>query len=397
MANALMSFLVPKPGARQVIPNKVLFVVCLLLLFFVSAAQTVKRGRDEGTISTPASNVMGNGNLTLYLESIARYSLSGFNFDPVFGAQIGISDILQLSGQFIPLAKKGLGPTEAHLQLTTPGNDNLRFFGLALRADLFLSSTQDTLSSTAQSDKPEYNPYLFASCIADFDWLSVWKSFPIKTYLSVGMVDNIELLPFFDQLSVRSAFEWKMYKNSLFFDFGGGLFKEKRNKKTPGDGSYAQSYFWIEPGGRYRFWGRCSIIGSTKLTLFQKVKQKNPITPELFNISVKLEAPLLLKEMNTEVIRTLIFMEEKKEKTIDSLEKKVAAGKSLVRDINASLFNMMDSVDGASVSEEKDALKKRREDTYKKMDEIERLFLQLDNKEKKTHLDSAVMNGRSEE
>jgi hypothetical protein len=351
---------------------------CLLIGFFLAAGQTVKRGRDEATISISPSNVMGNGNLTMFIESMVRYSLSGAAFDPVLGAQIGVSDMMQLTGQFYPIGKKGLGPVEAHLQITPPGNDNLRFFGIALRADLFLSSTQDTLAQTAQTDKPEYNPYLLASIVADLDWLALWKFFPVKTYLSVGMMDNIELLPFYDQVSIKSALEWKMQKHSVFLGCGMGLYREKRNRTNPGDQWYRQNYFWIEPGGRYRLLGRYSIVGSTKLTLFQKVKEQNPLKPELFNFALKLEVPVLLRETNTEVIRTLIFMERKKEKKLDSFEKKVVTGKSLVGEMNASLSDMSDS---AVQQEEKEAMKKRREETHAKMEEIERLFGQLDKEE----------------
>lgn len=315
------------------------------------------------------------------MESIARYSLDGFEFDPVLGAQIGVSDMMQLSAQFVPFAKKGLGPVETHLQITTPNNDNLRFFGLALRADLYLSSTQDTLSVTASTDKPDYNPYLLATAIADLDWLALWKFLPIKTYFSIGMMDNVELLPFYNQLSIKSAFEWKMYQNSAFFGMGLGLYQEKRNRKSPGDAGYPQRYFWIEPGGRYRLLGRYSIVGSTKLTLFQTGKQSGPVKPELFNIALKVEAPILLRETNTEVIRTLIFMEKEKEKKVDSFQAKVVTGKSLLSDMNAFMLDAKGTTVDTSFQDDKEALRKKREETHLKMEEIERLFMQLDKDE----------------
>jgi hypothetical protein len=348
-----------------------------VLMFFIASGQTVKRGRDEGTASIPASNVMGNGNIDLFIASDERYSLSGFMFDPILGARIGISDMMELTGQFIPVSKSFIGPVEAHLQITTPGNDKLRFFGVALSADLFLSSSQDTISSTAQWDKPEYNPYLFPSLIADLDWLAVWKILSVKTYLSLGMVDNPELLMKYDQLSLRAGLEWKMAQHSAFACAGAGFYKEKSSRTGPGDASYNQNYFWIEPGGRYRLFGRFSIIGSVKLALFQNAKEKNPFQPELFKISVKAEAPLLFRETNTEAIRTLIFMERKKEKKNDSFEKKVASGKNLLNDMSASLMGPQDSLE-VSDSGLKDTLKKRREETQKKMDEVEGLFRQLD-------------------
>ena len=353
-------------------------IVCILAFLVFAQGQTVKRGRNEGTMGIPASNVLGNGNIDFFLASAARYSLGGFTVDPAIGAQIGISDMMQLSGQFIPIARKGLGPIEAHLQITMPGNDNLRFFGAALRADLFLSSAQDTLSRTTQKDKPQYNPYLLPSLIVDADWLALWKSFPVKTYYAMGMVDNVDLLARYNELYFKFAVEWKMYQHGVWLGAGAGLYQEKSTRISPGDGGYNQNYFWIEPGGRYRLWNRLSVVGSVKLTLFQNVKDNNPLNPELFNASVRLEAPLLFKETNSEAIRTLIFMEGKKESKPDSLEKKIASGKSLLTDVNISIVGLQDSTDKSDFLEEKEAIKKRREETQKKMDEIEKLFMLLD-------------------
>ncbi len=358
-----------------------LAAVYILFLPYSALSQTVKRGRDEGPTGIPASNVMGNGNISLFIESIARYSLNRSGYDPILGGKIGISDIVQLTGQFVPIAKKGIGPVEAHLHITLPGNDNLRFFGAALRADLFLSSTQDTLGATSQADKPEYNPYLFPSLTLDLDWLALFKFLPMKTYVFMGMVDNIDYLPLYDQLSLRFAVEWKMYRHSVFVGLGTGLYREKRNKTTPGDAGYAQGYFWIEPGARFRLRGRFCIIGSTKLTLFQNVKTRNPLKPELFNASIKFEVPIVFKETNAEVIRTLIFMEGKKEKKLNEFEKRIATGKSLVDTLDASLLETSDSSGTAYFPEEKDSMKKKREETQKKMDEIERLFLLLNSEE----------------
>ena len=86
------------------------FLVLAALLLGIASGQTVLRGRDEATLSVPASNVMGNGNIDIFAVSDARYSVSGFGFDPIIGGQIGISDIMQLNGQFIPISKSALGP-----------------------------------------------------------------------------------------------------------------------------------------------------------------------------------------------------------------------------------------------------------------------------------------------
>jgi len=119
--------------------------------FSFASGQTVKRRTRWGNVKHSSSNVMGNGNIDFFIASDERYSLSGFMFDPILGARIGIP--ICCSWPDNSFFSNHLLVLEAHLQITTPGNDKLRFFGAALSADLFLSSSQDTISSTAQSDK----------------------------------------------------------------------------------------------------------------------------------------------------------------------------------------------------------------------------------------------------
>jgi hypothetical protein len=169
--------------------HSVIAALCgvMLLLYLSSPCQTVKRGREEGTSSIPASNVMGNGNITAFITGSGGYSLDGFVLDPALGGRVGVTDILQLSAQMVPVSSRGIGPIEAHLQVTTPANDKLRFFGIALFADLYLSTMQDTLGRASAKDKPEYNSYPSASMVIDLDWLAVKRWLPLKTYLRVGM------------------------------------------------------------------------------------------------------------------------------------------------------------------------------------------------------------------
>jgi hypothetical protein len=353
---------------------------CILIVAFCSESQTIKRGRNEGTISIPASNVMGSGNIDIITGTSTRYSRDGFVFEPVIAGQIGIADIMQINGQFTPYSKKSIGPVEAHLQITTPGNESLRFIGVAVRADLILSNTQDTFSTTSQTDKPEYNPYLFPSVIIDADWLSLWPRLPIKTYLSAGMVDNIELLSRYSQLYVKTALEIKLYRNSVYIAGGGGFYKEKQTKTAAEDKSYIQNYFWIEPGARYRLWNKISIVGEIKLAVSQKVKNITPLNPEVFNTSLRIEIPLFFRETNTEAIRTLIFMKSRKKET-DTLEKNISNGNRLLKDVNASLLDLKDSTEAHNAEDEKETIKKHREETQQKMYEIEKLFNRLDKDE----------------
>jgi hypothetical protein len=351
----------------------------VLLLFLLAPCQNVKRGRDEGTSSIPGSNVMGNGNITAFVGGGASYSLEGFSPFPAVGAQVGITDIMELSGRFVPWTKRGIGPIEAHLQITTPANDKLRFFGFALFADLFFSTLKDTQSQTNAKEKPEYNTYPSASLVADLDWLAFKKWLPLKTYLKIGLADNPDLLFKYDQIAASSAIEWKAYQHSLFVNAGIAAYKEKASKNRPGDASYAQRYAWIEPGGRYRFFSRFSLIGSVKISLYQDIKErdKSPLNPELFNVSLRVEAPVFFRETNAEAIRTLVFLEQRKEKKSETaVAASMTSGQSLLN--NLGTLDETDTLGSFDYSQEREELIKRREETQRKMSEIEKLFLELD-------------------
>jgi hypothetical protein len=298
---------------------------------------------------------------------------------PCVGGAVGITDIMELSGQVIPITTRGIGPIEAHLQITTPANDKFRFVGVALFADLYLSTMQDTLSNTTAKDKPEYNSYPMATMVVDLDWLAWKKWLPLKTYLKLSMADNPDLLFRYDQLAFASAIEWKTAQHSLFGNVGLGMYKEKQTKIRAGDQGYVQKYAWVEPGARYRLFSRFSIVGSVKMTLYQDTKERDPLKPELFKASLRCEAPIFFRETNTEAIRTLIFMEQKKEKKTDAVvnAESMSTGKSLLSGITASGAEE-DSLGSFDFSQERQELVKRREDTQKKMAEIEKLFIELD-------------------
>lgn len=356
----------------------------VLALQLLVSAQTVDRNRDEGTSSIPASNVAGNGNITAFATGAGTYSQSGLGILPAVGAQVGVTDILELYGKFIPYTGRGIGPIEAHLQLTTPANDKLRFFGAALFAELFLSTQQDTLSASSANGKPQYDSYPAASLVMDLDWLSLVNWFPVKTYLKLGMVDNPDLLFRYDQMTAVAAVEWKAFAHSLFANAGLAFYREKAGRTTPGDASYSQSYAWVEPGCRYRFFSRYSLLGSFKMTLYQNLKSTNPLNPELFNISVRIEAPLFFRETNSEAIRTLIFLKQRKEKAVESVAGMpgTTVSKPVAKlGILGASGTDSDTLGTFDFARERDDLVKRREETQRKMTEIESILVDIDKRD----------------
>jgi hypothetical protein len=50
-------------------------------------------------MNIPASNVIGNGNITLYAGGTGGYGTTGAMADPTIGVCVGIANIMQISGK----------------------------------------------------------------------------------------------------------------------------------------------------------------------------------------------------------------------------------------------------------------------------------------------------------
>ena len=353
------------------ISMKIAVFLCILLSSLTYGQ--IKRGRNEGTFNIPASNVLGNGNIIVSAAFAGSAAPSGIRLDPGVYLNVGIADIMQLSGKTSFTNFRTLGTTEGHFQLTLPGNDHLRFFGIAASGDLYLSTEMDTLSGAAISGRPEYHAYIRPSIIADLDWIAKNKSLPMKTYAMFSMADNPDLLYLYSQLSFRLGAELKLNKNSYSIDFGAGFYKELQRDETAytGDDTYRQQRFWIEPAVRYRLFDRYSLLGAVRILLLQRVKSERPIEPTYLRISAALDVPLLFRETNTEAIRTMIFVEKHKQVQPNAIDASVKKGVSLESESDLDLEGLNLSTQEEESEEE---VLKRREEIQKKMEEIERLL-----------------------
>ncbi|NLD99722.1 MAG: hypothetical protein GX640_07595 [Fibrobacter sp.] len=349
-----------------------IFLLVFTLLCF--AEQSVKRGRNEGTANIPASNVSGNGNLFVssYLQS--NYWRSGFLFDPGVMMGIGIADIMQLQAIATFTNFQKLGSTEINVQITTPGNNALRFFGIAVCGHLYLSTVMDTLTGDAVAEKPEFRSFIRPSLIADLDFIAINKRCKLKTYFSAGLIDNPNFLTVYDQISLKFGFEWKLLKNSYYLDAGAGFYKEKKSNVFRGDDRYKQQTFWLEPGLRYRLLNRMSLNMSLKATVLTKVKPQRPLPAHLAGLNIKLDIPIIFKETNTEAIRSLVFVEEQKISTKDRITRSIEQGKNIKTDFEIELGEFEDL---SSAEQEKESLKKK-EEIQQKMDELESLLKELE-------------------
>lgn len=342
------------------------------------AEETVKRGRNEGTLFIPASNVMGNGNITAYADLGGNLSTNALEGNADCGATIGIAGLLQFNIQTSFINFSRIGPTEAHLQLTLPGNNRLRFAGFALIGDLFLSTSLDTIDETADATKPEYNPYPLFSLIADLDWLARPKKLPIKSYVSFSLADNPRFLYEYKQIAAKSGIELKMYQHSIFFDIGVGMFKEKHSKLLEKP-KYDQKYVWISPGGRYRLRNRFSLLANFRCTVYRDIdedKRNNSLNQlNWLSLQVKFEAPILFRETDSEAIRTMVFIEKRKaEKEALRYSEGTDFKKTINNKLEQTLSDLKEEDETFDYKKEKEDLLKRREQIETIMEEIEELL-----------------------
>lgn len=357
------------------VPTVIILIAVLCFIQTAPQAQSIKRGRNEGTGNIAASNVIGSGNISLKANIKSHYSGNGFGSDPDGSLTVGIGEILQFSGAVSLSNFKSLGSARADAQITLPGNNSLRFFGMALQGSLFLSTEIDTVSSSAVSGKPEYHSYIRPSIVFDLDWISHFKKFPLKTYLWLGSYDNADLLFKYSQCAVRMGFEWRNIKNSFFTDIGLGFYKEKKTRSNPGDKTFAQQTFWIEPGVRYRLFNRISLLGALRVLVLQKTKPVNGLIPNYIRLSLGVEIPLIYKETNTEAIRTMMFIENQKIKHLDIISKSINEQKKMKTDFEINFGDLENDI--SQETDEQESLK-RREEIKAKMDEIEHILETLD-------------------
>lgn len=358
--------------------NEIILAGALIVLTVTDTIMPqVRRDRNEGTFNIPASNVTSNGNIHFYAAMSGSAAEKGFSIDPWAGLKVGVTSIVQLSGKVEVDKLKKLGGINGSLQVTTPFNDHLRFFGASLSGDLYLSTETDTQSGVATTGRPEYNPYFRPSLTIDFDWIARLKTLPLKNYVHAGMVDDPEKLYRYKQLSLQFGAEWKLDKNSYAMDFGAGFYREKPGKSEgfAGDKTYAQQRFWMEPSLRYRLFDRMSLVGAARVLLLQRIKKERPLDATYLRVTAAIEAPIVYKETNTEAIRTMIFIENnkglKKDKDTLSLKNKPSPA-----DSTGVLLEGLDIRDMAAEPEE-DQLR-RREEIQQKMEEIEKMLEEIE-------------------
>ncbi len=350
-----------------------------------SAPETVMRSRNEGTVAINASNVLQTGNLIAVSGLDFSTSAAGVEFNPHAGAKVGVAPLLQLSGSIVPVTQRGLGPARMHLHITTPGNDKLRWLGIALRLDVFLTTSLDTVTKNADETKPNYNPFIYPSCIVDFDWLALNEYIPLKTYFKLSFADDTQLLYRYRQLVTLVGLEWKHVRHSAFINAGAAFYQEKPNNYNPsGDASYTQYYIWAEPGARIRIFNRISMVGGLRLTLTQEIKPDeahNAFTPYYLGAYAGVEIPLAFKETNTEAVRTLVFAQRTKEESTTPYEDTTRQNDAMLTNVTNNLpvdSIGLDNTAGFDYQKKQQELISHRKRIKTKMDTLEHMLRDIE-------------------
>ncbi len=344
----------------------------------ISAAETVRRGRAEAVPGVYASNVPGSGNICTYFNFESGVNKQALTSRANLGAGIGLAEIMCLHAQGSILNFRSLGPLEVHLRMTTPGNDNLRFFGLGVSADLYLSTTPDTFAVGASEDKPIYSPFLLPSLTVDLDWPALNKKLPLKTYLGFSLLDDAQLYHEYSQLTFRAAAEWKGYQHSLYCSAHTAFFRRRTLQGVRGDTGYKQMYVMIQPGGRYRFFGKYSLLGTVGFTIYKRIRDDFRPSPPIASASITIEAPLIFRETNAEAIRTLVFLERTEKEEGTGYAGLSGGDSTMMKQLQPSFNYLEKEKESFDYTEEEQKLHEKRKAIRDKVREIENLLRETD-------------------
>lgn len=304
----------------------------------VSAAQM--RSRAEAVPGMQASNTVGLGDIWVSAgmvstfrvrpvanEVLARQVDSAYRDDfrqlygsenrlgreillaPELGATIGLANFLHLEVSGVPWDGEKLGATTARLQITLPGNDNLRVFGIGASLDATLSTEEDIYSRGATT--PGFDPLFSFSVMADLDWIKVLPSAPFKFYFNYASLDDYRLAHAYAQHRFALAGEYKGSRRGYWIRLATLLYRPLATRFNP-DPSGA----WLPPfyelgvgfrtmmGNRVSFTAEASLDPAHPISFYDREASKPP------RFSVAFSAPLVYNETRAEAIRALIFNEE---------------------------------------------------------------------------------------
>ncbi len=284
----------------------------LLTAFVLVAAielwADLKRSRTEDLVDVRASNTEGFSNIWVGFDlPVELRDSNAIVAEPRLCGRVGLSSLLHLSGSTGIPKGRTIGTTEIHAQITMPGNDRLRFLGLAASGDMLLTKQAKPGDIT-----PAFRPYLGFTLIADLDLIAKLPWLPLKIYANLTNMGSETIMLYFAPICALGGVEYKGSRHSLFA--GGQIMLLKQNPfedQPPPSGRYDQLLFYVYPGMRYRLSDRISIVGRARWLLVSSGDSRY-LPKRTMGVSVSAEMPLLFKDTDAEALRSLIFVERKR-------------------------------------------------------------------------------------
>lgn len=278
---------------------------------------------------------------------------------PLVGGSIGLANFLHLEIQSVPWDGEKLGASTARLKLTTPGNDNLRVFGLGASLNATLSTEEDIYSRGETT--PGFDPLLYFSVIADLDLIKAVNGYPVKAYLNYSNLDDYTLARAYSQHQVVLALEHKGLRKAYHVRVAGVMYKPLATKFNPNPrDAYLPTVFEVGLGYRAFISDRISVAGELSLDPINPIRfyDREVAKPPRFRVEVS--APLFYTETRTEAIRALIFNEQERQR-LRQLAARNPATKPAAKDTTATGAAQLRldelSLEGRKAAESKDLFK----------------------------------------
>jgi hypothetical protein len=324
--------------------TRVLLVAIGLLALARTGMAAQMRSRAEAVPGMQASNTVGlgdiwvTGGLSTYFrirpvanDVLAKQVDSAYRDDfrllygsgnrlqrglvvaPELGGIIGLANFLQLEVSGVPWDGEKLGASTARLQLTLPGNDNLRVFGFGLGLNATLSTEEDIYSRGATT--PGFDPLLFLTVMADVDWIKVMPTLPLKLYLNYASLDDYRLAHAYAQHRIAFAAEYKGSRKGYWARLSTQLYRPLATRFNPDPGkSYLAPFFELGIGYRTMVGNRLSFTAEASFDPAHPVSFYSREAARPPRLSVGFQAPLVYNETRAEAIRALIFNDEERKR-----------------------------------------------------------------------------------
>ncbi|MBW8890139.1 MAG: hypothetical protein JF616_20485 [Fibrobacteres bacterium] len=232
---------------------------------------------------------------------------------PEVGGIIGLANFLHLEVSGVPWDGEKLGAATARLQLTMPGNDNLRVFGFGVALNATLSTEEDIYSRGETT--PGFDPLLFFTVMADLDWIKVMPTLPLKCYFNYSNLDDYTLAHAYTQHRIAFAAEYKGNRKGYWARVSTLLYRPLATRFNPDPSkSFLAPFYEMGVGYRTMLGNRISFTAEASLDPLHPISFYDRAASKPPRIAIGFQSPLVYNETRAEAIRALIFNDEERKR-----------------------------------------------------------------------------------